>query len=213
MFIALVFLGFFGCSSQEPKSKEIDTTDPLQKLIEGNKRFSKGKFNNNRSKDLLSELSNAQNPYAVVVCCSDSRISPNVLFDTDFGDLFIIRTAGNILGEVDLASIEYAIEHLKTPLLVIMGHSNCGAVTAFVKKEPLHGHIKTLADSLSNEPEEQALVNMHDDNLDHYIRANVIHQANFIKKNSEIIKKHLENQKLIIKESYLDTKTGIISYN
>jgi carbonic anhydrase len=205
---AFIFL-FISCNDEFKHKSET----PLQKLEEGNQRFINGAFNNNRSGKLLEELSKGQHPYAVVVSCSDSRISPNVLFDTDLGDLFIIRTAGNIIGEVDLASIEYAVEHLNTPLIVVLGHTNCGAIEAFLSHKEPKGHIKCLMDSLKSEPEEKALEAMGDKNPDHYVRNNIIHQANYILKNSEIIKEHIKNKKLIIKEALLDTKTGKITFN
>jgi carbonic anhydrase len=210
---SIYFLTFFlflnSCNNNS--TQKSDT--PLQKLEDGNQRFMRGEFSNNRSGKLLEELSKGQHPFAVVVSCSDSRISPNVLFDTDLGDLFIIRTAGNIIGEVDLASIEYAVEHLNTPLIVVLGHTNCGAIEAFLSHKEPKGHIKCLMDSLKSEPEEKALEAMGDNNPDHYVRNNIIHQANYILKNSEIIKEHIKNKKLIIKEALLDTKTGKITFN
>ena len=185
----------------------------LKKLELGNNRFMQGNFHNNRSIQLLEDLSKGQHPFAVVLSCSDSRILPNVLFDNDLGDLFIIRTAGNIIGEVDLASIEFAIEHLNTKLIVVLGHSQCGAIKAFLSQQKPCGHIKTLIDSLKAEPEEQALIKMHDNNPDHYVRSNIVHQVNYIRKNSDIIQGRLNNKTLEIKEAYLDTKSGKITFN
>ena len=118
----------------------------LQSLKEGNERFVTGNLSN---KDTYAEdrkaLCAGQHPYAVVLCCSDSRVAPEIIFDQKLGDLFVIRNAGNIVDEEVLGSIEYAVEHLETPLVVVMGHSACGAVTATCQGGDLPGHILDLA--------------------------------------------------------------------
>lgn len=210
LFLFSLITLFAACNGVKTNDKNLTA---LEKLELGNERFMEGRFQNHRSPQLLEDLSKGQHPFAVVVSCSDSRISPNVLFDTDLGDLFIIRTAGNILGEVDLASIEFAVEHLNTKLIVVLGHSQCGAIKAFLNQEKPRGHIKTLLDSLKAEPEEQALIKMHDHNADHYVRSNIVHQVNYIRKNSEIIRERIDNKTLEIKEAYLDTKSGKITFN
>lgn len=207
-------MGFMiaGCNAEDYPKKD-KRVSSVKRLQEGNERFIQGKFQNQRSPQLLEDLSKGQHPFAVVISCSDSRISPNVLFDTDLGDLFIIRTAGNIIGEVDLASIEYAVENFKTPLIVVLGHSQCGAINSFLSHEKPRGHIRTLIDSLKSEPEEQALLRIHDHNFDHYVRSNISHQAKSIFNNSPIIQESVNNKTIEIKEAYLDTKTGKITFN
>ncbi len=118
----------------------------LQALKAGNERFVTGNLSN---KDTYVEdrkaLCTGQHPFAVVLCCSDSRVAPEIIFDQKLGDLFVIRNAGNIVDEEVLGSIEYAVEHLETPLVVVMGHSSCGAVTATCQGGDLPGHILDLA--------------------------------------------------------------------
>ncbi len=118
----------------------------LQALKEGNERFVTGNLSN---KDTYAEdrkaLCAGQHPFAVVLCCSDSRVAPEIIFDQKLGDLFVIRNAGNIVDEEVLGSIEYAVEHLETPLVVVMGHAACGAVTATCQGGDLPGHILDLA--------------------------------------------------------------------
>jgi carbonic anhydrase len=105
--------------------------DSLSKLLDGNKRFVAGEL---AKKDLgearRQELTKGQHPFATVLACSDSRVAPELIFDQGLGDIFIIRDAGNVVEPVTLGSIEYGVEHLHTPLLVILGHERCGAVTA-----------------------------------------------------------------------------------
>ena len=118
----------------------------LNHLKEGNARFVSGNLTPKDDYAALREkLSAGQNPFAVVLCCSDSRVAPEIIFDQKLGDLFVIRNAGNVVDEDVLGSIEYAVEHLGTPLVVVMGHSCCGAVTATCQGGELPGHILDLA--------------------------------------------------------------------
>ena len=105
--------------------------DALQHLIEGNARFLAGNARFDIAcKDKLSELAQAQRPYATILGCSDSRVPPEIIFDADLGDLFVIRVAGNVVSAEVLGSLQYAALHLETPLFVVLGHEGCGAVAA-----------------------------------------------------------------------------------
>lgn len=118
----------------------------LELLKEGNTRFVSGALTpKDNYAELREQLNAGQHPFAVVLCCSDSRVAPEIIFDQKLGDLFVIRNAGNIVDEEVLGSIEYAIEHLESPLVVVMGHSSCGAVTATYHGGDLPGHIADLA--------------------------------------------------------------------
>ncbi len=108
----------------------------LAKLMEGNARFVAGEMQHpNLSAERRAELAKGQSPYAVIVSCSDSRVPPEHVFDAGPGDLFVIRVAGNVVGDDALASIEYAVAKLHSPLVLVMGHENCGAVGAAVATE------------------------------------------------------------------------------
>ena len=123
-----------------------DSKQALDLLKAGNARFVSGALAQKDDYTTLREqLSAGQHPFAVVLCCSDSRVAPEIIFDQKLGDLFVIRNAGNIVDEEVLGSIEYAVEHLETPLVVVMGHSACGAVTATCQGGDLPGHILDLA--------------------------------------------------------------------
>lgn len=107
--------------------------EALQKMMDGNKRFASDKPMQKGSCDIKrKELTAGQKPFAIVVTCSDSRVPPEIIFDQFLGDIFVIRVAGNVVDPIELGSIEYAAEHLNSPLLMILGHSKCGAVTATV---------------------------------------------------------------------------------
>jgi carbonic anhydrase len=103
----------------------------LARLVAGNKRFVAGKARfPTVQKAVLADLAKAQRPYATVVGCSDSRVPPELVFDASFGELFIVRVAGNVMSPEVMGSIQYAAVHLQTPLFVVMGHAGCGAVEA-----------------------------------------------------------------------------------
>jgi carbonic anhydrase len=114
-------------------------------LMEGNARYVSGKATHpNQSAERRTEEASTQHPFAVVVSCSDSRVSPEIVFDQGIGDLFVVRTAGNRLDDLILASVEYAVDHLHCPLVVVLGHERCGAVSAALDAETGaggdHGH-------------------------------------------------------------------------
>ncbi len=106
--------------------------DDINTLLKGNERYASGKHEMTRNigQPRRDELLKSQKPYAIVLCCSDSRIPPEIVFDEGMGRLFIIRVAGNTVDKVSLGSIEYGAEHLGCPLLVVLGHEKCGAVNA-----------------------------------------------------------------------------------
>ncbi len=145
MFKALsffMFVVFFNASV----FAEAVSDEPLGKLMQGNSRYTSGQTAKKNSGDVYrKELAKGQHPYAVVVTCSDSRVAPEIIFDEDLGKIFVVRTAGNVVDDIALGSIEYGVEHLHSPLVVILGHENCGAVKAAVelKGEP-EGNIGTI---------------------------------------------------------------------
>jgi carbonic anhydrase len=105
--------------------------EALQRLIDGNERFIAGKARfPTVQKEVLAELAKNQRPYATIVGCSDSRVPPELVFDAGFGELFIVRVAGNVISPEVMGSLQYAAVRLKTPLFVVLGHEGCGAVQA-----------------------------------------------------------------------------------
>ena len=94
------------------------------------------------------ELASGQHPHAAILSCADSRVAPEIVFDQGLGDLFDVRVAGNIAGDAEIASLEYAAEHLHCPLVVVMGHQKCGAVSAAVEGGEALGHLPTLVEAI-----------------------------------------------------------------
>ncbi len=121
----------------------------LEKLQTGNAAYvASGAFGGNISSVRRKELSDkGQSPMAVVIACADSRVVPEVIFSCGLGDLFTIRIAGNVMDAHQMGSVEYAVAHLKTPLVVVLGHTHCGAVAAALHGEA-DGHIKYITDSI-----------------------------------------------------------------
>jgi carbonic anhydrase len=118
--------------------------------MEGNMRFVQGLFQGRNLLDLRRTLAKGQQPEAAVLCCSDSRVPAEIIFDQSLGDLFVVRTAGLVLDPTSIGSLEYAVAHLHAPLLVIKGHEGCGAVTAAVEHpEATEGHIGSIITQIS----------------------------------------------------------------
>lgn len=116
----------------------------LRKLVEGNERFMRGKAHfPTVCKETLADLAKGQHPYATILGCSDSRVPPELIFDADFGDLFIVRVAGNVISPEVMGSLQYAGTLLHTPLFVVLGHEGCGAVQAALEFK--HHRVKQLS--------------------------------------------------------------------
>ncbi|MCK9376110.1 MAG: hypothetical protein M0P73_08175 [Syntrophobacterales bacterium] len=121
-----------------------------QRLIAGNMRFVQGLFQGRNLLDLRRTLTQGQQPEAAVLCCSDSRVPAEIIFDQSLGDLFVVRTAGLVLEPTSIGSLEYAVGHLRVPLLVIKGHEGCGAVTAAVAHpEAAESYIESIVKQIA----------------------------------------------------------------
>lgn len=117
----------------------------LEMLMEGNKRFISGNLEHpNHCEESRGRLAEGQEPIAVVLTCADSRVPPVDIFDQGLGDIFVLRVAGNIINDQILGSIEYAVKHLHSPLVMVLGHTSCGAVSAVAGGARLGGHIASL---------------------------------------------------------------------
>jgi carbonic anhydrase len=117
------------------------------------------------------ELASGQHPHAAILSCADSRVAPEIVFDQGLGDLFDVRVAGNVAGDAELASLEYASEHLNVPLIVVMGHQKCGAVSAAVEGGEAGGHLPTLLNAIKPAVEKAAA--LPGDRVANAVRINV----------------------------------------
>jgi len=123
-----------GVPDQDSPPGAVTPLEAKARLVEGNRRFMAGTPGSKEpgAEKRRALLQHGQNPFAVIVGCSDSRVPPELIFDGDLGDLFVLRSAGNLVDAIALGSIEYAVEHLDVPLVVVLGHESCGAVKAAV---------------------------------------------------------------------------------
>lgn len=137
----------------EEQLKSISAEEALERLRAGNERFLRGEARfPTVCKETLADLATGQRPYATILGCSDSRVPPELIFDANFGELFIVRVAGNVVSAEVMGSLQYAGSHLQTPLFVVLGHEGCGAVGAALESK-LHGtehrsRIQVLVDGI-----------------------------------------------------------------
>lgn len=199
--VLLVFLSFLGCKQNETEKKSSAKTDQnltaLEKLTTGNQRFLDEKsIHPHQNKESVLKNQDGQKPFAVIITCSDSRVSPEIVFDQGIGDLFVIRNAGNLISDIDMGSIEYAVEHLDTKLIVVLGHTECGAIKAYISdKDGAYkkhfNHIDNIVEtiSLENEEIEADKTAPKAGNYLGAIDANIKHSVKLIQDNP-IIKEH-----------------------
>ena len=131
-------------------SGKLTPDQSLTQLRRGNERYVAGWPDHpNQSARRRREVSESgQQPFAIILSCADSRVPPEIIFDQGLGDLFIIRVAGNVLDDIILGTIEYAVEHLHVPVIMVLGHDKCGAITAAVQGVGVRNHIQSLAEAL-----------------------------------------------------------------
>lgn len=183
--------------------------EALQKLLEGNKRFVSGNLEKKDISDLKrKDLLKGQKPFAIILGCSDSRVPPEIIFDQGLGDIFVVRVAGNVVDPVVLRSIEYAAEHLKAPLLFILGHTNCGAVTATLELVEKKGKPCPLAEKISPAVKKAMKKGgSKEDILENAIKENIYNVYNEIMK-SKIIRHLVKEGALKIVAGEYNLSTG-----
>ncbi len=182
----------------------------LERLLEGNKRFAAGNQNRPRQTPARRiEVSDAQHPCATVLTCSDSRVPPELVFDQGLGDLFVVRVAGHVVDDAVLGSIEYAVEHLHTPLVLVLGHKNCGAVTAAVKGEVATGHIANLVKAI--QPSVDKVKRQPSTLLENAIRANIERAVMQLCTAAPILAPQVKAGNLKIVGAYYDLSSGAVS--
>ncbi len=188
---------------------EFKGDEALAKLLEGNARYvEQQRLNPNQTDERRDSLIGGQSPDAIILGCSDSRVPPEIIFDQGLGDLFVIRVAGNVVDDIVLASIEYAAEHLHTPLLMVLGHTNCGAVGAALQDDELDGHLPSIAQAI-----EEAVESSRDeegDTLDMTIRAHARITAGHLRSSEPILKGLVDKGKLKAVAAYYDLDTGVV---
>lgn len=177
---------------------------PVDRLIEGNLRFVSGELEHqDRSAERRKEVAVAQAPFAIIVSCSDSRVAPEIIFDQGIGDLFVVRTAGNVIGTLEQESIDYAALVLKSSVIVVMGHAKCGAVDAVLKKQAdLIPNIAKLIDPAAK---------LFPYNLEKAIKQNALNMSKNVQ-TAPSLSKLIEEKKLEVYPAYYDLKSGRVEF-
>jgi carbonic anhydrase len=182
----------------------------LERLKTGNLHFTKDKLdgklqNSSRRKELVFE----QKPYAIILSCADSRVVPEFTFDTGLGELFVIRIAGNVADTSTLASIEFAVAYLNVKLIIVLGHENCGAITAALQNQnkPVDKNFSHLFHYII-----PAISLAESDDINIIVKSNAKLTAENIYKNSSIIKKAVDEAKIKIIPAYYHLESGKVDF-
>lgn len=204
--ICLWLLSFSSlCLAQDqPTSNEA-----LQKLMDGNKQFTLGKpVHKNLGLEGLSALKEEQEPFAVVIGCSDSRVPPEIIFDQGLGEIFVVRVAGNVVGPIELDSVEYAVEKLHCPLVIVLGHENCGAVKATLLGQQNVPELDNIYPLIA--PALKKCQAQKGDIVMNAVKCNVKEGVSFLK-STPLIAKHIAANRVRVVGAYYDFDHGKVT--
>ncbi len=191
--------------------------DALKRLQDGNKRFvdrshEYAGLDEERRKALVSE---GQNPFACVLSCSDSRVPSEHIFDCGFGDLFMVRVAGNIVHSIETGSVEFAVWELGVPLVVVLGHSHCGAVTAAVSEETAFGAVRLILDRVLPSVHQAQAEHPNADKetiLNEAIRKNVFKSMEDLLLGSMVVRRSVRVNRMELHGAIYDIETGTVEW-
>jgi len=189
-------------ASREARPNPLTPNEALDRMMAGNGRFVRGETTEpRRTLARVQELSAGQSPYAAILGCADSRVPVELLFDEGFGDLFTVRVAGNVATPEEIASLEYAVAALGSQVVMVLGHSSCGAVTAAVEGNPVPGQISSLFQHIApNVPAGST--------IDQAVRANARHQAAVLRGASPVMRDALAAGTLVIQPAIYSLENG-----
>ena len=189
----------------------IAPSEALQRLMDGNARYMRNQIDLKDFTAGRAARALAQYPIAAILGCADARVAPELIFDRDPGELFVCRVAGNYMNVDILASLEYGIAVLGAPLIMVLGHTNCGAVKAVLQYEkdrkPLPGHLQMMLDAVSPGVVE-AIRQGPTDQLDHAIEANVRYNAQRLRQAHPVIAKAVEEKRVEVVSAIYELATG-----
>lgn len=197
--------------STNPTAPQIAPTDlspsqALELLYEGNRRFVAGEtIEPNRNLSRLQEIADRQTPFAAFLGCADSRVPIEIIFDQGFGDLFVTRIAGNVATSENIGSLEFGTQVLGAKVLYVLGHTNCGAVAATMKREPVPGQISSLFQFI------RPAVRTAGPDLQAAVAANVRLQAQTLAEASPVLADRIRTGKLIVAGGVYDLATGRVT--
>lgn len=187
----------------------MNTQESIERLKDGNARFVKDILNGNlQDRSRRESLVDGQSPYAIILGCADSRVIPELAFDTGLGELFVVRVAGNVANSSSIASIEYAVAHLGTKLIVVLSHQSCGAVTAAVTGGDNGENLNHLLAHIS--PAVKA--SKKNANINDIVKLNAKNTVAELESRSAIIKDAIYNGGLKILPAYYNLNTGEVDF-
>ena len=217
--VVLIAMAVSGCKNASATNSDkgiVALEGPLDTLKAGNERFVAGRaIHSNQSAERRTEVAAGQHPIAIVVGCADSRVPPEIVFDQGVGDLFVVRVAGNIVDDHALGSIEYAVEHLHAPLIIVLGHDKCGAVQAAVSGGDAGAHIQSIVEAIKpavDEARSEQGSSPGGDLLDHAIDANVRHVVYEIQHSEPILEHEIEAGKLQVVGARYKLESGKVEF-
>jgi carbonic anhydrase len=208
---AWFLMGFSMTTSSQPDST-LTADEAWAKLQMGNRRFVSGQPMHHDLTENRADIAREQRPWVIVLGCSDSSVSPELVFDQTLGDMFVVRTAGNIADPVALGSIEYALENLHPNALVILGHEKCSAVRAAASGQKMPtANLQAVVSKI--QPALASLRNVvtGEELIRRGAEANVRHCAGDIVRDSEIVRSHVEQHELTIVKAIYDLDTGVVA--
>jgi carbonic anhydrase len=206
LILAIALTGW--AMAADPSRPAVGADDALARLKAGNERFANSKISAGQPVAARrAETAQDQHPFAIIVGCADSRTAPEIIFDQSIGDLFVIRTAGNLADDYALGSIEYAVDHLGTRLIVVLGHARCGAVTAALAGGSAPGHINSLVRDI--QPAVAASKGKEGDALANAIHENDAEVAAKIRKQAQL-GEHASEVRIV--EGYYNLDTGKVEW-
>jgi carbonic anhydrase len=201
--VALLLAASFFMGTVEAK---ISADEAIQKLLAGNQRYVREEVECiSGTEERRLALFGKQQPFVAIVGCSDSRIAPEIIFDQGIGDLFVVRLAGNVVGSVALNSLEYAVKVLDVSLILVLGHANCGAVSAVLEGKA--SAIPAIAELI--DPAIQESRNLPGNRLVNAIKANVEHTVQFVR-NGSLFGDAIKNNGLKVVGGYYSLETGLV---
>lgn len=191
--------------------------DAALKLLKvGNEKFQENELMQvDLSSTKREKLVSGQQPFAVIVACSDSRVPPEIIFNQRLGDLFVVRVAGNVIDKIELGSVEYAVKYLKTPLVVVMGHEHCGAVEAAVEAngKKQHGNLGAIIDKIGPSVKKMKSKNLKGEKLiEEVTNENIYNSSRELKESSKVIKEELQKGNIKIVEAKYMLESGEVQW-
>jgi carbonic anhydrase len=194
------------------KSSDKVTADSvLAELKAGNTHHVAHRYQHpNETAERMRQLASGQSPHAEILSCADSRVPPEIIFDQGLGDLFVVRVAGNVVSDTELGSLEYGAEHLHVPLLVVLGHQHCGAVTAAVEGGEADGHIDALTNLLR--PAVEKTRGLPGDPVDNAMKANVEMVVKQLRTSAPVLAKLVSRGNLKVVGAIYSLDTGQVTW-